>query len=275
VTSASGNEDAVLESETHGPVRLLRLNRPERKNALSDALGWAVVAAVEEAAHDDAIRVVALTGRGDAFCSGVDLGDAPAAGAARGPLSEQDDRVDDLGWVGRFPLVMRVACDKPVVAGVNGVAVGAGMALAMCADLRIAGSRARFHPGYVRAGTSPDGGLSWTLPQLIGSERALRFLLEQRMIDAEEALRLGLVGELVEADALEERLLAYCALLAEAAPLAVRQTKRLVHRAGLGTDLEAHLRDEMRYVYRGLRSEDGREAVAALLAKRKPVFHGR
>jgi 2-(1,2-epoxy-1,2-dihydrophenyl)acetyl-CoA isomerase len=183
--------------------------------------------------------------------------------------------VDDLGWVGRFPLAMRRDCDKPIVVGVNGVAVGAGVALAMCADIRIASTSARFHPGYVRAGTSPDGGLSWTLPQAIGPERALRFLLEQRMIDADEALRLGIVSECVAPDTLEATLLAQCERLAEAAPLAVRQTKRLVHRAGLSDDLEAHLRDEMRYVYRGLRSQDGREAVAALLEKRKPRFEGR
>jgi 2-(1,2-epoxy-1,2-dihydrophenyl)acetyl-CoA isomerase len=265
----------ILARETHGAVRVLRLDRPERKNALSDALGWELLAAIEEAAHDDAVRVVAITGRGDAFCSGVDLRDDPAAGAARSPLSAQDDLVDDLGWVGRFPLAIRRDCDKPVVAGVNGVAVGAGMALAMCADLRIASRTARFHPGYVRAGTSPDGGLSWTLPQAIGPERALRFLLESRMIDAEEAARLGIVGEVVEAERLEQSLLDTCARLAESAPIAVRQTKRLVHRAAAGADLEAHLRDEMRYVYRGLRSEDGREAVAAVLEKRKPVFHGR
>lgn len=274
--SAEGTtESRGLERETSGHVRILRLARPERKNALSDELGWAIVAAVEEAAHDDDVRVVAITGRGDAFCSGVDLAEGPASGASPGPLSPQDERIDDLGWVGRFPLVMRFGCDKPIVAGVNGVAVGAGVSLAMCADIRIASAAARFHPGYVRAGTSPDGGLTWTLPQAIGPERALRFLLEQRMIDAEEALRLGLVGERVDAGRLEERLLEYCTRLAEAAPLAVRQTKRLVNRAAPSTDLEGRVRDEMRYVYRGLRSEDGREAVAAILAKRKPEFHGR
>jgi len=150
------------------------------------------------AAADDDVWVVGLTGEGDAFCSGLDLrpGDG---GPSRNPLSPQDQIIDDLGWVGRFPLSMRLECDKPVVAGINGVAVGAGFSLAMSADIRIASSSARFLAGYARAGTSPDGGLSFTLPQAIGHERALRFLLEQRMISAEEALALGIVGEVVPA----------------------------------------------------------------------------
>jgi 2-(1,2-epoxy-1,2-dihydrophenyl)acetyl-CoA isomerase len=270
---APANAQPVLLEEDHAGVRLLRLNRPARKNALDDALGWAIVDAFERAASDPAVRVVALTGAGDAFCSGADL--APGAGEGEGPGPGRDAPVDDLGWVGRFPIAIRLTCDKPVVAGVNGVAVGAGLALAMCADIRIASSAARFHPGYARAGTSPDGGLSWTLPQVVGHERAMRFLLEQEMVGAEVALGLGLVSEVVEATDLEVRLLGYCERLAGVAPIAARQTKRLVVRAGLPRDLEAHLRDEMTYVRRGLASEDGREAVRAILEKRKPEFRGR
>ena len=263
--------DPVLLEETREGVRFLRLNRPERKNALTDELGWAIVAAFERAAHDDTVRVVGVTGEGDAFCSGADLApDEPYT-----PLSSGDAAVDDLGWVGRFPLVIRIRCDKPVVAGVNGVAVGAGLALALCADVRMASSTARFHPGYARAGTSPDGGLSWTLPQVLGHERAMRFLLEQEMIDAPAALTLGMVGEIAEASEFQERFRVYCERLAGVAPIAARQTKRLVTRVGLPPDLEAHLRQEMAYVYRGLSSEDGREAVRAILEKRKPEFRGR
>jgi 2-(1,2-epoxy-1,2-dihydrophenyl)acetyl-CoA isomerase len=262
--------DAVLIEEDREGVRLLRLNRPERKNALTNELGWAIVSAFERAACDDAVRVVGVTGAGDAFCSGADL----APDEPHTPLSSSNAAVDDLGWVGRFPIVARLVCDKPVIAGVNGVAIGAGLALALCADARIASSAARFHPGYARAGTSPDGGLSWTLPQLVGHERAMRFLLDQEMIDAEAAQSLGLVGEVVEASAFPARFLAYCEQLAGVAPIAARQTKRLVTRAGLPRDLEAHLREEMRYVYRGLSSEDGREAVRAILEKRRPRFRG-
>ena len=255
-SSSAAAPDEVLLEETSDGVRVLRLNRPERKNALSSELGWAIVHAFERAASDDAVRVVGITGTGDAFCSGVDL--APTTG--HHALSPGDETVDDLGWVGRFPLVIRLACDKPVVAGVNGVAIGAGLSLAMCADMRVASSAARFHPGYARAGTSPDGGLSWTLPQALGHERAMRFLLEQEMIAAPDARVLGLVGEVVEAAEFDARFASYCERLAGVAPIAARQTKRLVARVGLPRDLEAHLRDEMSYVHRGLSSEDGREA---------------
>jgi len=268
--TAPGAEPVLLE-EDHGSVRFLRLNRPERKNALSNELGWSIVEAFERAATDDAVRVVGLTGEGDAFCSGADLAfDEPFSA-----LSPSDEALNDLGWVGRFPLAIRVACDKPVVAGLNGVAVGAGLALAMCADIRIASSAARFHPGYARAGTSPDGGLSWTLPQAIGHERAMRFLLEQEMVSATDGQVLGLVSEVVDAAEFDAQFRGYCERVAAVAPIAARQTKRLVTRAALPRDLEAHLRDEIRYVARGLASEDGREAVSAIMEKRKPEFSGR
>jgi 2-(1,2-epoxy-1,2-dihydrophenyl)acetyl-CoA isomerase len=162
-----------------------------------------------------------------------------------------------------------------VLAAVNGVAVGAGVALALCADLRIAAASAALHPGYIRAGTSPDGGLSWTLPTLLGHEAALRFLWDPRMVPAEEACTRGLVGEVVADDVFADAVAAKAAALAALAPIGVRQTKRLVVRATLGAELESHLRDELAYVRRGLASEDGREAVKAIFGKRTPDFKGR
>jgi 2-(1,2-epoxy-1,2-dihydrophenyl)acetyl-CoA isomerase len=265
--------ESVLQVDQHDAVRVLRLDRPGRKNALSSELGWAIVEAVQEAARDDAVRAIGITGNGDAFCSGVDL--APQTGPAESPLTDSDRTVDDLGWIGRLPLLARFECDKPIVAGVNGVAVGAGMSLAMCADLRVASSVARFHPGYARAATSPDGGLSWTLPQALGHERAMRFLLDPRFVPADEALSLGIVGEVAPEAEFEEQFMARCQGLADLAPIASRQTKRLVSRAGVSNDLEGHLRDELHYVHRGLDSEDGKEAVAAIMEKRAPVFRGR
>jgi 2-(1,2-epoxy-1,2-dihydrophenyl)acetyl-CoA isomerase len=217
---------------------------------------------------------VALTGNGDAFCSGLDLGggedELPDTG-----LSEQDRILDEKGWVGRFLLALRFETDKPVVAGVNGVAVGAGLSLAMAADIRIAADTARLHPGYLRAGTSPDGGLTWSLPTLVGHEAAMRFLLESRFVDADEALRRGLVSEVVPADQVDARLLEFCAGVAAQAPLAVRRTKRLVARTPLVTDVDARVIDEIRSALAGLDSEDGQEAVRAIIEKRAPEFRGR
>jgi len=122
-----------LIAETVEHVRILRLDRPERKNALTSSLGWSIVRAIGEAHADDEVRVVALTGNGDAFCSGLDLGGGDGAPAETG-LSEQQQVLDEKGWVGRFLLALRFDTDKPVIAGVNGVAVGAGLSLAMAAS---------------------------------------------------------------------------------------------------------------------------------------------
>ncbi len=263
----SDSTEAVLLEENLGHVRILTMNRPARKNALSAELIDAIVEGIVAAAEDAAVRVVGLTGAGDAFCSGADLSPQPAPDAS-------SDR-DGTEQVVRLVRGLRIDCEKPVVAGVNGIAIGAGLSLAMCADMRIASAAARFHPGYARAGASPDCGLSFTLPEAIGRERAMRFLLEPRMNDAETALALGLVGEVVPESRFADAFRAYCGRLAEVAPLAARQTKRLVARAGLIEDLEDHLRMELDLARQALRSEDGREAVKAIFEKRKPEFTGR
>jgi 2-(1,2-epoxy-1,2-dihydrophenyl)acetyl-CoA isomerase len=265
MTEPAADAEPVLLEETCDGVRILTLNRPAKKNALSNDLVQALVEGFEAAAADDDVRVVGLTGAGDAFCAGADLA-APAGSSDRATMADQ---------VVRLVRGMRVDCEKPVVAGVGGIAIGAGLSLALCADMRIASSKARFHPGYARVGTSPDCGLSWTLPQAIGRERAMRFLLDVKTTEADAALALGLVGEVVPEDRFEETFLAYCRKIAEVAPLASRQTKRLVTRADLLDDLEAHLRDELDLAARALRSKDGREAVKAIFQKRKPEFTGR
>ena len=269
MTDATANPEPVLLEETSGGVRILTLNRPAKKNALSSDLVRAVVEGFAAAAADDDVRVIGLTGTGDAFCSGADLTEPRrAAGESPGRAKMADQVV-------RLVSGIRVDCEKPVIAGIGGIAIGAGLSLAMCADMRIASSKARFHPGYARAGSSPDCGLSWTLPQAIGHERAMRFLLDPKMMDADAALALGLVGDVVPAEQFEEAFSAYCGKIAEVAPMASRQTKRLVTRAGLLEDLEGHLRDELELAIRALTSEDGREAIKAILQKRKPEFTGR
>ena len=263
-----------LAVETVGHVRLLRLNRPERKNALTASLGWSIVRAVAEADADDDVRVVAVTGSGDAFCSGLDLGRDDEALPDTG-LSEQQRLLDEKGWVGRFLLALRFETDKLVVAGINGAAVGAGLSLAMAADIRIAANSARLHPGYLRAGTSPDGGLTWSLPTLVGHQTALRFLLESRFVGAEEALRQGFVSEVVPAEELGGRMLEFCQGIAGQAPLAVRRTKHLVARTPLVSDIDARVVEEVRAAVAGLNSEDGQEAVRAIVEKRTAQFRGR
>lgn len=261
----------VIRVEDAGRVRTIVLNRPGKKNALTHELAWGVVQAVERAAADDGVWVIAITGSGDSFCSGLDLG---GPGEDVSPLSPQARVMDDVALVGRFPLVLRQVCDKPVVAGLNGVAAGAGLSLAMAADMRLAARSARLIAGYPRIAASPDGGLTWTLPQAIGYERAMRFLLENRTVGADEALGLGMVGEVVDDARFPARLAEYCALLADRSPIASRLTKRGVARA-TAIDLEAHVRYELANIMRAFATEDAQEARRAFFEKRPPVFHGR
>ena len=207
---------------------------------------------------------VALTGNGDAFCSGLDLDQdrdrCDGEDAERSALRDERDAPTD-----HLSLLMRVECEKPVLAGVNGVAVGLGLSLAMNADIRIAAPSARFHPGYARVGTSPDGGLTWTLTRAVGYERAMRFLLEQRMVSAPEALALGLVSEVAETD--DEFRGTVPRLRPDArrrrAPRgppdqAASRSRRSAAR------LAAHLDDEIDLALHGLASDDSKEAVRAM-----------
>lgn len=269
MTTNDTNKEPVVLEETFEGVRILRLNRPHKKNALSNEVTRAIVKAIDDASQDEAVRVIGITGVGDAFCAGADLSPRKSGDTKR---QSSDSTVD---VVVQLVTGIRVLCQKPVIAGVNGIAIGAGLALAMCCDIRMASSESRFHPGYARAGTSPDCGLTWTLPQALGHEGAMRFLLEQEMIDADKALALNLVGEVVPSETFFQSFLAYCTKIAEVAPLAATQTKHLVTKAGLPADLESLVREELRYTGRGLASDDGKEAVRAIFEKRKPVFTGR
>ena len=258
----------VLEIRNVGRLRVLRLNRPERKNALNGDLFGALFAAFREAAEDDGVWAIVLTGNGDAFCSGLDLAESNDQ-SEEAPHEERETEREHLS------IAMRVRCEKPIVAGINGVAVGIGCSLAMNADIRIAAPSARFHPGYARVATSPDGGLTWTLVRAVGYERAMRFLLEQRMVSASEALTSGLVSEVCDSDeGLEARWLEYGGMLAEVAPIAARQTKRLLNRIDQPLDMWEHVELEMELALRGLGSKDSAEAIRAMGARDRPQFTG-
>lgn len=261
----------LVEVTNAGHVRTIRLNRPEKKNALSQQLAWGVIAAIDEAARDDNVWVVALTGSGDAFCAGLDLSGAEPYH----PDSAMTAQLDDISWVGQFVLALRKRCDKPVVGGINGVAVGAGLGLAMATDVRLVASSARLMAGYTRIGGSPDAGLTITLPQVMGYERAMRFMMENRTVVGAEALDWGMAGEAVDDANFHARLAEYCAQLCEWSPITLRLLKRGIVKSYESIDMEQQLRYEVSNIGRAFRSEDGQEARRAFLEKRKPVFQGR
>jgi len=254
-----------------GHVRTITLNRPEKKNALSDALAWGVIAAVEDAARTDDVWVVALTGSGDGFCAGLDL-----SGSERSsPLSRQSAQLDDISWVGHFLLAIRKRCDKPVVGGINGVAVGAGLGLAMATDVRLISRSAKLMAGYTRIGGSPDAGLTITLPQAMGYEQAMRFMMENRTVLGEEAVALGMAGEIVDDARFADRLASYCEELCHWSPITLRLLKRGMVKSLETSDMEQQLRYELSNIRIAFSSEDAQEARKAFFEKRHPVFKGR
>ena len=252
---------------TPGGVRTITLDRPARLNAVNPRLAQELPIALADAAADDAVRVVVITGAGRGFCAGLDLQEPALLDDAR-----RAGRLDDLGWVGRWVLAL-AACEKPVVAAVNGPAAGAGLGLALGADLRLVSAAATLNAGYVRVGLSPDAGVSYHLPRLVGLGVATDLLLTGRDVDAEEALRIGLATAVVPADGFAAVVAAYAERLAEGPPVAQALTKRLL-RASLDAGLLAQLRDELAHVKTCYATGDAREAMRAFAERRAAVFRG-
>jgi 2-(1,2-epoxy-1,2-dihydrophenyl)acetyl-CoA isomerase len=256
-----------LDSTTDG-VRTITLDRADKLNAVNAALAASLVAALAEAAVDDAVRVVVITGAGRAFCAGLDLSAPPEL-----PTATRADRLDPYAWVGAWVRGV-VACEKPVIAAVNGPAAGAGFGLALACDLRIIAASAKMTAGYARRGLSPDAGVSWFLPRHVGLARASDILLTGRDVDAVEAERIGL-ATLVAPDAeLASAVASYAARLATGAPIAHALTKRLLATT-FDHPLDAALRDELTNIKYAFTTADVAEAMAAFREKRAPRFEGR
>jgi 2-(1,2-epoxy-1,2-dihydrophenyl)acetyl-CoA isomerase len=248
-------------------VRTITLDRAEKLNAVNGALAVALADALDDAAHDDAVRVVVITGAGRAFCAGLDISAPPEL-----PTATLADRLDPYAWVGRW--VQRVvACEKPVIAALNGAAAGAGFGLALACDVRLIAASATVTAGYVRRGLSPDAGVSYFLPRHVGLARAADILLTGRDLDAAEAERIGLVARAIPDDQFPGAVAEYAARLAAGAPVAQALTKRLLVHA-LDQPLEAQLREELVHIKYCFTTSDVGEAMTAFREKRRPTFRG-
>jgi 2-(1,2-epoxy-1,2-dihydrophenyl)acetyl-CoA isomerase len=254
-------------NRTPSGVCTLTLDRPHRLNAVNPAMAEELPAALAAAQADDTVRVVVITGAGRAFCAGLDL--AEPAGLAAGTRAE---RLDDLAWVGRWVLAVQ-QCDKPVIAALNGVAAGAGLGLALACDLRLMADSATVTAGYVRRGLSPDAGVSWFLPRLVGLTRATEILLTGRDVAAAEAERIGLVTAVHPAESFGDGVAAVAEQLAVGPPIALALTKRVLYGA-LSSPLVDHLRDELCQIRTCFATADVQEALVAFREKRAPRFTG-
>lgn len=259
--------ETILFSTDGGAARLT-LNRPDRLNSFTVKMHEEIAAALDEIEADRTIRVLLITGAGRGFCAGQDLSDrAVAPGGSAVDLGESVEK--------RFnPLIRRLtSLPMPVVAGVNGVAAGAGASLAFASDICIAARSAKFIMSFANIGLVPDSGSSWALPRLAGQARALGLALTGDPLPAETAADWGLIWKCVDDDKLAEETAALAAKFASAPTRGLAETKKLIRGAFARTlseqlDLE---RDRMRELGR---SEDYREGVDAFLNKRKPVFKG-
>ena len=263
--------DTLQIDQPHDGVTRITLNRPERLNAMNAALIADLHDALSGVAVDRACRVVVLTGAGRGFCAGIDL-----AGYGAAPGSEQLDRVGATfaTQTDIAALVPRLrALPQPVIAAVNGPAAGGGLALALASDIRIAGAAARFNVAFVRLGLSGcDIGVSWMLPRLIGASRAWELMLTGRLIDADEADRIGLVLRVVPDEELQSAALETAGLIAANAPWGVRMTKEVMWSQLEVGSLQAGIDLENRTQVLSSMTNDMREAVAAFLEKRPPDF---
>lgn len=263
--------DPVLYTENDGVV-VLTLNRPEMRNPISEPdVVDALEAALERVNRDDAIRVAVITGAGAAFSSGGNLHAMRPGGDLNDHLPART-RHNYTRGIQRLPLLFE-KLEVPMIAAVNGPAIGAGCDLACMCDLRIAGQSARFAESFVRVGLVPGDGGAWLLPRAVGYSKACEMAFTGDMIDATEALACGLVSKVVpDADLMTEAL-ALAARIAVNPPHAVRMTKRLLSEGrtvGLGTLLE--ISAAMQALAHA--TADHREGVDAMLGKRKPVFTG-
>lgn len=260
--------------ERRGTVAILTLNRPDRLNAISPTLRHEVEAAVARVKADDEARALVVTGAGRGFCAGADLlGDGPVATGRAPDPANQAERIDELGWVGRWAM-MWAGLDKPIIGAINGVAAGAGMATALACDVRIGSEHARFKSVFIERSLSPDSGMSFFLPRIVGYAAAADLIFTSRAVDADEALRLGLLNRQVPAADLMEAAVAYAEQMTQWPPVALRASKRVLqHNTDAG--LEAALRYETAGLYYARRAAgDVKESRAAFVEKRKGVYTG-
>lgn len=269
---ASPTDAAPVLIERDGAVATLTLNRPEERNALTPGIVSGLRAFLETANADETLSCIVLTGAGKGFCSGGNVKDMLSG---NDPMFRGTPHQMQEGYRDGIQMIPRLfnTLDVPVIAAVNGAAVGAGCDLACMADIRIGSTHAKFAESFMRVGlVSGDGG-AWLLPRVVGMARAMEMALTCRMLDAAEAKNWGLVTHVTEPDALIDRAMTMAHEIAALPPRSIRLNKRLMRQAQSMT-LDGAL--ELSAAFQAIvqNTADQREAVAAMLEKRTPEFTG-
>jgi enoyl-CoA hydratase/carnithine racemase len=250
-----------------GHTAVITINRPEAKNAFSPEMIALWRGSLEEARENHNVRVIVVTGRGDTFCSGGDIREM-----AEGKLKSWD--MKNFLWQGVHRIILTLEdLDKPVIAAINGAAMGAGLDMAIMCDLRVCSDKARLAESYILMGLVPGDGGAYFLPGLVGLAKALEMFLTGEVLSAQEALDVGLVNRVVPHERLMEETLGLADRIASKPPLATRMMKRAVYQAQRST-LRSHLDYISSQISLLSETRDHQEAVKAFLEKREPVFMG-
>jgi 2-(1,2-epoxy-1,2-dihydrophenyl)acetyl-CoA isomerase len=261
-------EDIIYTKEEG--IATLTLNRPDKMNAFTPGMSASIQRAVNDAAQDSEVRVLVITGTERAFCAGADV--KAMAQQPNQSGGEERGRNPEAASV-QLPVLLQ-KFQKPVIAAINGVAVGGGLDLACACDIRIASDRARFAEVFIRRGLIPAMGGTYFLPRLVGIDKACQLIWTGDMVDAREAERIGLVTMVVPHEELESATKELAEKLAKGPPLAIQLAKRVIYE-GLEMDLESTLKYVGSAIQTLWQTEDHREGARAFVEKREPVFKGK
>jgi 2-(1,2-epoxy-1,2-dihydrophenyl)acetyl-CoA isomerase len=259
----------MIRTEKDNHITTITLNRPEKLNAFSGTMREDLLAALLAAAGDPGCRVVVITGAGRAFCAGGDV-EYMSGLQKDGNVAAFRKLLD----AGRDVVTTIVEMAKPVIASVNGIAAGAGCNLALACDYRITSDTAKLGETFVRIGIHPDWGGTWFLPRLVGPSRALELLMTGRMVDAAEALSIGMVDRVVPASELPPQTTSLARAIADGPPIAIADIKRALAASRTNT-LRAQVDLESEHQLRAFLSSDAAEGLAALFEKRAARFEGK